>query len=115
MNVTCPNCATVYRVDPAKVPEAGVRARCATCNAVFPVRRETEEAGARQEPPRPQPPRQEPPRPAPAPAPMAPVPAPATRSEPVRAEPPRVHRMIERPTIRSAVLPQPKNMIDLHH
>ena len=26
MNVTCPNCATVYRVDPAKVPEAG-RAR----------------------------------------------------------------------------------------
>ena len=31
------------------------------------------------------------------------------------AEPPRVHRMIERPTIRSAVLPQPKNMIDLHH
>ncbi|WP_353643130.1 MFS transporter [Mesorhizobium sp. WSM2239] len=30
-------------------------------------------------------------------------------------EPPRVHRMIERPTIRSAVLPQPKNMIDLHH
>ena len=31
MNVTCPNCATVYRVDPAKVPEAGVRARCAVC------------------------------------------------------------------------------------
>ena len=26
MNVTCPNCATVYRVDPAKVPESG-RAR----------------------------------------------------------------------------------------
>ena len=23
MNVTCPNCATIYRVDPAKVPEAG--------------------------------------------------------------------------------------------
>lgn len=42
MNVTCPNCATVYRVDPAKVPEAGVRARCAICGAVFPVRREGE-------------------------------------------------------------------------
>jgi predicted Zn finger-like uncharacterized protein len=42
MNVTCPNCATVYRVDPAKVPEAGVRARCAVCNAVFAVRREAD-------------------------------------------------------------------------
>ena len=27
MNVTCPNCATVFRVDPTKVPEAGVRAQ----------------------------------------------------------------------------------------
>jgi len=40
MNVTCPNCATVYRVDPTKVPEAGVRARCAVCSAVFAVNRE---------------------------------------------------------------------------
>ena len=37
MNVTCPNCATVYRVDPAKVPEGGVRARCSVCSAVFAV------------------------------------------------------------------------------
>ena len=37
MNVTCPECSTVYRVDPAKVPAAGVRARCAVCQAVFPV------------------------------------------------------------------------------
>ena len=37
MNVTCPNCATVFRVDPAKVPEAGVRARCSVCSAVFAV------------------------------------------------------------------------------
>ena len=42
MNVTCPNCATVYRVDPAKVPTAGVRARCNVCSAVFAVRREGE-------------------------------------------------------------------------
>ncbi|MBA3895303.1 MAG: zinc-ribbon domain-containing protein, partial [Gemmatimonadales bacterium] len=41
MNVTCPNCATVYRVDPAKVPEAGVRARCAVCSAIFAVGRES--------------------------------------------------------------------------
>ena len=40
MNVTCPNCATIFRVDPAKVPEAGVRARCSVCTAIFPVRRE---------------------------------------------------------------------------
>ena len=46
MNVTCPNCATVYRVDPAKVPEAGVRARCAVCSAVFAVQREGQPARA---------------------------------------------------------------------
>ena len=40
MNVTCPNCATIYRVDPAKVPESGVRARCSVCSAVFAVRHE---------------------------------------------------------------------------
>ena len=39
MNVGCPNCSTIYRVDPAKVPEQGVRARCAVCAAVFPVGR----------------------------------------------------------------------------
>jgi predicted Zn finger-like uncharacterized protein len=39
MNVTCPNCATVYRVDPAKVPEAGVRRACSVCSAVFAVQR----------------------------------------------------------------------------
>ncbi len=49
MNVTCPNCATIYRVDPAKVPEGGVRARCSVCSAVFAVKREGEEM----QPPRP--------------------------------------------------------------
>ncbi|MGH7579331.1 MAG: zinc-ribbon domain-containing protein, partial [Gemmatimonadales bacterium] len=46
MNVTCPNCATVYRVDPAKVPAAGVRARCTVCSAVFGVNRDGREARA---------------------------------------------------------------------
>ena len=46
MNVTCPNCATVYRVDPAKVPEGGVRARCSICSAVFAVGREGEPSRA---------------------------------------------------------------------
>lgn len=39
MNVTCPSCTTIYRVDPAKVPDGGVRARCKVCAAVFPVAR----------------------------------------------------------------------------
>lgn len=37
MNVSCPQCSTVYRVDPAKVPDGGVRARCSTCGGVIPV------------------------------------------------------------------------------
>jgi predicted Zn finger-like uncharacterized protein len=37
MNVTCPECTTVYRVDPRKIPAGGVRARCARCPAEFPV------------------------------------------------------------------------------
>lgn len=40
MNVTCSGCRTTYRIDPAKVPAAGVRARCAVCDAVFWVRLE---------------------------------------------------------------------------
>jgi predicted Zn finger-like uncharacterized protein len=96
MNVTCPNCASVYRVDPAKVPEAGVRARCAVCSAVFAVRREVE--GGRpplQQPTRPEvvqtepakaaPVRAEPPKPE-APRVETPKPEPL-KAEPVRREP----------------------------
>lgn len=39
MNVTCPSCTTVFRVDPAKVPERGVRARCSVCSNLIAVRR----------------------------------------------------------------------------
>ncbi len=39
MNVTCPQCASVFRVDPAKVPERGVRARCSVCSGLIAVRR----------------------------------------------------------------------------
>ncbi|MBA2706584.1 MAG: zinc-ribbon domain-containing protein [Gemmatimonadaceae bacterium] len=35
MNVSCPECSTVYRVDPAKVPRGGVRARCSSCEGVI--------------------------------------------------------------------------------
>lgn len=49
MNVTCPLCETVYRVDPAKVPAGGVRARCSVCSNVFAV----SEDGAPPTPPSP--------------------------------------------------------------
>ena len=37
MNVTCGECQSVFRVDPAKVPAGGVRARCSVCGAVMQV------------------------------------------------------------------------------
>ena len=46
MNVTCPGCSTVFRVDPAKVPAGGVRARCSICRAVFRVESVVGEAAA---------------------------------------------------------------------
>ncbi len=46
MNVRCPSCNTVYRIDPAKIPEAGVRARCTVCSHVIPVNRDEEEASS---------------------------------------------------------------------
>lgn len=37
MNVTCPSCMAVFRVDPAKIPAAGVRARCSECGGLIGV------------------------------------------------------------------------------
>lgn len=37
MNVTCPECQSVYRVDPAKVTGASLRARCSICGGLIPV------------------------------------------------------------------------------
>jgi predicted Zn finger-like uncharacterized protein len=37
MNVQCTHCNTVFRVDPAKVPAGGARARCSICRGVFEV------------------------------------------------------------------------------
>jgi len=42
MNATCTQCQTVFRVDPAKIPDSGVRARCSVCAGIFWVRREEE-------------------------------------------------------------------------
>ena len=37
MNVSCPECRSVFRVDPDKVPRVGVRARCSVCGGVIVV------------------------------------------------------------------------------
>ena len=35
MNVSCPECRSVFRVDPTKIPTVGVRARCSVCGGVI--------------------------------------------------------------------------------
>lgn len=103
MNVTCGTCQTVFRVDPAKVPAGGVRARCSVCGGIFRV---AGEGGPRTapavpasapvaatpvrvaHPPAPTPLAVAPPRPAPAPAP-APQPPPLTATAPAAAQPVR--------------------------
>jgi predicted Zn finger-like uncharacterized protein len=37
MTVSCPECRSVFRVDPAKVPATGVRARCSVCGGVIAI------------------------------------------------------------------------------
>ena len=37
MNVSCPDCRSIFRVDPAKVPPNGVRARCSVCSGVITI------------------------------------------------------------------------------
>ncbi len=84
MNVSCPTCATVFRVDPAKVPERGVRARCSVCGGLIAVRRPEPAAPVVPTPdpvtaipaPTPPPPPAETAHPAPAP-PASPVPTPS--------------------------------------
>src|SRR5438874_9289516 len=82
VNVTCPSCETVYRVDPAKVPPGGVRARCAVCSNVFPVNASAGAGGAVAA--RPMAPASPPPPPPPPPLP----PPPPTAPRPPRPPPP---------------------------
>lgn len=35
MNVACPECHTVYRLDPVRIPEAGARTRCRECGTAI--------------------------------------------------------------------------------
>jgi predicted Zn finger-like uncharacterized protein len=93
MNVQCTHCNTVFRVDPAKVPAAGLRARCSVCRGVFEVASPAgaavpEPVGAAVAAAAPAAPAMEAPVAAPAPQPVAaPAPAPASppRPSPVAA------------------------------
>jgi len=128
MNVSCPSCATVYRVDPAKVPAAGVRARCQVCASVFPVRRpaEVEEsprpvavsvpAAPLAPPPRITAPAQMPAveeRPAPPPVVAAPAPeAPAAEvPESQRPTEPRLPPVAGRPALGAPAVPSARPMV----
>lgn len=37
MNIACPDCRTVYRVDPARVPHGGILTKCRACGTRFRV------------------------------------------------------------------------------
>lgn len=93
MNVSCPQCSIVYRVDPAKVPPGGVRARCSACGGVIPVGMAPERsvsapgfAGMATSPP--------------------PRPTPPTHTAPIATPPPVRQRPPTPP--RSATLPPPR-------
>lgn len=110
MNVACTQCQTVFRVDPAKVPVDGVRARCSVCSGVFWVRRVPEAA------PVPFESRSAAPATAPTPpvaAPVIPPAPPAIRTEPASqphpVAPPAIPRApaIPRPAVVPPAAPAP--------
>ncbi len=90
MNVTCPGCSTVFRVDPAKVPAGGVRARCSVCRAVFRVESEPVEAPMPPAPAQAAPPPPPPASPRPEQPSRAPAVAPPRVSDHAVASPPFV-------------------------
>lgn len=52
ITITCPSCSSSFPVDPAKIPEGGVKVRCSSCGYVFRVGKPAE--------PEPVPPHEEP-------------------------------------------------------
>ena len=98
MNVQCPSCSTTFRVDPAKVPAGGVRARCSVCAAVFPVSATAMTPAIAME-------AAPPPRPPPPPAPVAPPPRAEPMTPPVWSAPP--------PPVATPVTPRPMQAASL--
>lgn len=98
MNVSCTGCHTVFRVDPAKVPTAGVRARCSVCQGIFWVRHAVPSAVPTPEVTAARSPAIPPPPPPPV-APTATAPPPATAPAPARepTKPPAARTEAARP------------------
>ena len=74
MNVRCPQCQSLFRVDPERVPPGGIKARCARCSNVFELTREGPAAAPAQPGPRLVESSPAPERPAPRPIPVGPPP-----------------------------------------
>lgn len=96
MNIRCPHCQTLFRVDPARIPTSGVRARCARCGEVFTVHPPGEagagprvSGGVRSGGAAPGQPRSAPAAPAPQPAAPQPSAQPAAPQPPAAAQPPQ--------------------------
>jgi len=98
MNVQCPSCSTTFRVDPAKVPAGGVRARCSVCAAVFPVSVPAAASAPAAAPP---PIRMAPPPPPP----PAPTPVQMPRAEPAAPAPVATAPATPRPVQPSSLVP----------
>jgi predicted Zn finger-like uncharacterized protein len=47
MNIACPGCRAIYRIDPARIADAGAQTRCRECGALFHIERhaDTDVAG----------------------------------------------------------------------
>lgn len=45
MNIRCPHCQTMFRVNPDRIPAGGVRAKCARCGDTFLVTRPPQTGG----------------------------------------------------------------------
>ncbi len=87
MKLTCPACQTRFRVDPASIPEGGVRFRCGQCRKLFrmTLRKRPERAAA---------PLEAPAAPKPVPIAAAPMPAPVAAARRVAPPAPREEPML---------------------
>lgn len=87
MNVRCPTCQTMFRVDPDKIPAAGIKARCSRCSAAFRIERQPQRQPAAVAAPAAADLAPRPVEPAPAPVPPAPPVPVAVPTMPSAAEP----------------------------
>ncbi|MEM7417774.1 MAG: zinc-ribbon domain-containing protein [Gemmatimonadota bacterium] len=114
ITVTCPSCQSAFPVDPAKIPEGGVNARCSSCGDIFRVEKPAEpevpatleapEAEVAVAPPEPEPT----PEPEPAPEPVAePEPTPEPEPEPTPEPEPDPEPVAEAPAADPFAQPAP--------